>query len=259
MTLRKTVPIAFAASAAAVLTAGSANALSITNTWFADAPTVAGNASVDAARAGFTAAADAVYVEDFESASDGAAVDAVFPDFGGMLPSSMVTYAGTPYINDGPVNGQEAVSPTQYVHMFARSASAAQSNVFDSFDIFFDGAGTTLFAFDAVDIGDFGGTLEVTLLDAFGLSTGVGFTVIDTDNGNLSFRGFETDDPFFGVLFTAAGGPITSKGDGYALDDFRFGVAPGGAVVPLPGAGLLLLSGVFGIAGLRRFGRTATA
>lgn len=127
----------------------------------------------------------------------------------------------------------------------------------NSFTVTFDSA-VAAFGFYGVDIGDFGGTVSVSLLNNLG-DTVKTFAVPhtigdggDTD-GSVIFFGLIADigEDFYGVRFTSS---ITSAADYFAFDNFTVATRdqlPPDTPLPLPGTLALAGLGLLGL-GLRR-------
>ncbi len=197
--------------------------------------------NASSARSNFIAALDTYGEQDFESFANGT-VPPIALDF---APGSSVTadIVNAGIVNDfrdrgrfnttaGGTNYYQVITPSDFRVDFSEDVAA--------------------FGFYGTDIGDFDGQLSIQFLDEGGnvlFSEDVGAS--NAPNENLLFYGIVSDVAFRSVAFTATGGY-----DGFGFDDMIVGVA-GPSQVPLPAAGWLLLSGIAGIAGMRRFGRKA--
>lgn len=238
-----------AAAAAALLAAAPASALQ--TTFFGEDTTAYGDQLFDgdpaAARADFLSNLDGVSNEDFESFASGTASPTL--SFTGSAGTITANIAGTGSVTSGSGAGRFATSGVNY---FEASTT--------SFEISF-ASEVAAFGFNGIDIGDFGGQVTVTTETAGGVQTvyNVGNVVGsggDPDGAVLFWGVIDTDNPFVKVIFGN-----TNTSDVFGFDDMVIGdveqVQAPGSEVPLPAAGWLLLSGVAGLAGVRRFGRKA--
>lgn len=202
----------------------------------------------DAVKAIFQATLTGVSTEDFESASPGAftSMDLVF--LGGSGSSLTATLSGgLPEIlevtaGETDSSGRFSVpSPLTTKLLVADAGSGA-------FEITFAQA-TAAFGFHAIDVGDFGGTMSLEILDKSG-------NVIDTiaaknltgtaANGSVLYLGVSSDaaaTDFWGVRFLSTGGTSV---DVFGFDNFTIAgrdqlvTDPPGTDVPEPGTLALL-------------------
>ncbi|WP_449244736.1 PEP-CTERM sorting domain-containing protein [Desulfobacca acetoxidans] len=192
-----------------------------------------------AARSSFLSNLVGVGTENFESYADGtgAPLAITFPGAG------TATLSGTGYVNSvtpGTTNG---------VGRYATSGSN-----------YWEGSGTFYIEFDSpvaalgfygIDIGDFSG--QVTLKTENGVTTN--YTIPNTVNGKggsvLFYGVIDTDNPFI----TATFGNTASGTDYFGFDDMTIGSVEQVQPAPVPGALMLLGTGLLGLLGLRRFSR----
>ena len=194
----------------------------------------------NAARSAFLAALIGVGNEDFESFSDGDT-----PPISLSFPGSLGSTITADLLNAGRLmgfreKGRFATSGDNYYRVGTGSA----------FDIDFS-TDVAAFGFYGTDIGDFDGQLFVDFLDEDNnvlFSEAVGNPA---PNGNVLFWGITSqDNPFRGVRFRAVG-----SNDEFGFDDVIVGDFQQVAGIPLPAAGWLLISGIAGLAGVRRFSK----
>lgn len=197
----------------------------------------------NAARADFLAELGGVGSENFDDIVGGT-VPPIALDFPGSLGSSIsASLTNSGVVMSEPDRGRFATSGTNYYQVITGN----------DFQIDFT-TDVAAFGFYGTDIGDFDGQLFIEFLDEnenILFSEEVG--IANATDGNILFYGrIDETNPFRSVRFSAVGG-----NDGFGFDDMIVGDFGQVGRVPLPAAGWLLLSGVAGIAGLRRFGRKA--
>ena len=192
----------------------------------------------DVARNQFLSQLVGVGTENFESFAAGQA-----PPFNStFMGAGTATFTGMGNIANVPVGtngfGRYPISGNQYFD----TATA--------FTITFSTA-IAAFGFYAVDIGDFGGQVTLTLTHAMGPDTVV--TVPNTINGPgggvLYFGLIDTANPFLSVTF----GDTAPGVDSFGFDDMTIGTVEQVQAVPDSGSALCLLGLAFaGIAALKR-------
>ncbi len=214
--------------------------------------------NADLARADFLANLTGVGTEDFEGQSGSAPLGLTFPGSSGSITATLGGGNGSVQsVTPGTTNGagRYATSGSNYWEVTAGGSG--------NFQITFSSA-VAAFGFYGIDIGDFGGQLQLELANGTTRTVSVPTTVGSggsTDGSVFYFGLAETDplDAFTSISFLTT----TGGGDIFAFDDLTIGDAeqvtppPPPNVVPLPAAGWLLLVGVGGLAGLSRRKKTA--
>lgn len=203
-----------------------------------------------AAENDFLSILSGVGTEDFESFSAGETqpLDLSFPGFGSDSLDATLDGAGRiKSVNEGSASfGRYSISGTNTWRADA-SGSGGFSIAFAQ-DI-------AAFGFYGVDIGDFGGQLQIDFQLASGdtLTREVGHTVgsSGSTDGSVFFYGFATTDPelvFTGLNFDLIAGPAT---DIFSFDNMTIGelgqVTPDPTPVPAPATLLLMATGLFGV------------
>ncbi|SET20548.1 VPLPA-CTERM protein sorting domain-containing protein [Oceanicella actignis] len=194
----------------------------------------------NAARASFLSALSNVGSQDFESFADGQTppVSMNFPGSTGSITATMSAGGRVQAENATEARkGRFATSGSQY---YLIGTGQGGTTITFSADV-------AAFGFYGTDIGDFNGQLVLDFLDDANnvlFSENVGMA---GPNGNILFWGITSQsNPFNAVRFRAIG-----SNDQFGFDDFIISDARQINPVPVPAAGLLLLSGFAGLAGMR--------
>lgn len=249
LSARSTVAAMVVAASAALAVPSTASAFSV---FFgedinnSESTPIAAFPNASAAEASFLSNLIGVGTEDFEGFTDGttAPLALVFPGAGtATLSGGNGTVSS---VAAGSTNGvgRYGVSPTNFWEVDAGGGS---------FVIDFS-APVAAFGFYGVDIGDFGGQLQLQLNDTANTLLTVNNTIGSSGStgGSVLFYGIIISDlteQFSQVTFNMS----TGQGDFFAFDDMTVGSREQ-AIVPVPAAGALLLSGMAlaGITAVRR-------
>ena len=207
-----------------------------------------------AAEASFLSNLIGVGTETFESLSGSAPLNLTFPGAGTATLSggggSVQTLSSSSVTNSAGRYGITRDGGTESYYQVSAGGSG-------NFTIAFSTA-IAAFGFYGIDIGDFGGTMQLQLTGGGNVLLNVPNTVGSggSTDGSVLFYGFISTNPLESVtsisFLTSTGG-----GDVFAFDNMTVGsleqVKPGTGTVPDGGATIALLGLAFsGIAGLRR-------
>ncbi len=243
-------------AAAVAVSAGAASA-AVTNTFFAEALNIdisawnsgaplPGNPDLDnvvAARSAFLANFTTFFEEDFEDVPVGPAAGGVNLNFGSINAS----LTGPGEVREFPpgLNNRFATSGERYFDTQANPNDPTDSS--PPFTVTFDQP-IAAFGFYATDVGDFGGQIELILdgnaVDVINVPNFTGSN--GSTDPSVLFFGFTSDVDFNEIVFTST----AEDADGFGFDDMVFGRR--GQIIPLPGASMLAMAGLVGIAGIRR-------
>jgi hypothetical protein len=249
LSARTTVAAMVVAASAALAIPSTASAFSIffgEDVNNSESTPLAAFPNANAAEAAFLSNLIGVGTEDFEGFTAGtvAPLNLVFPG------------AGTATLTGG--SGEIASVAAGTTNGFGRYGTSA-TNYWEvdagSGDFVIDfSAPVAAFGFYGVDIGDFGGQLELQLNDAASTLLTVNNTQgsFGSTGGSVFFYGIIISDlteQFSQISFNMS----TGQGDAFAFDDMTVGSREQ-AVIPVPAAGVLLLSGMAlaGVTAVRR-------
>lgn len=213
--------------------AGNASAIPVT---FFGEDLGGGRTNADLAHDNFMSNLTGVGTEDFESFTFGTHAPLTL-DFGS---AGTATLTGSGYIRTSPSAGRWATSGTHYW--------SAQTG---DFVISFSDP-ISAFGFYGTDIGDFGGSLQITYANGTTHTLDVGNTVGShgSTNGSVLYFGFYEDDP--NMAFTSVAFINNSNVDIFGFDDMTIGtyqqITPNNPV-PEPATILMMGVGLLGIVG----------
>ena len=241
---KKSISLAVASAALAMCGTAFATPVVFSGQDIHNTNTLLANPNSDAAHNAFIASLSGVGTESFESFAPGSTppINLTFPGAG----TATLTGTGVT-VNNGPDSGgRYAISGSQYIVL----------NTGNNFTVTF-GSNVAAFGFYGIDLGDYGGTLSLTLTDknnvvsslAVPYVTGVG----GSTNGSVNYFGFyDTTDQYKSIVFNNN----QTASDTFGFDNLTIGsaqqVVPVG--VPEPGTLALLSASVlgFGITARRR-------
>jgi hypothetical protein len=214
---------------------------------------LASTPNASAAEADFLSNLQGVGTEDFEGFADGSGepLNLTFPGSAGAIVATLS--GGNGAVNSVPAGstntaGRYGTSPTNYWEVAAGGAN--------NFTVTFDQT-VAAFGFYGIDIGDFGGQLELQVTRANSV-----VETITVNNTQGSFGSTDGSVLFFGIIETDAAAGFdsiefltsTGQGDIFAFDDFTVGDIEQINAVPVPAAMPLLLGGLGAFALIRRRG-----